>query len=120
MIDNILIAAKEGQEEEFVRAVRQVLLRIRAANLLTSPDREELLRYTDEELLRLAEQNNVFLGEEYMWNGTERVVRNSVKTVAKLMLSSTPKFYISLMLCFRTPRHLLILLVFMFLSLLFV
>ncbi|KAH9600834.1 hypothetical protein LSM04_007959 [Trypanosoma melophagium] len=90
MIDNILIAAKEGQEEEFVSAVRQVLLRIRAANLLTSPDREELLQYTEEELLRLAEQNNVFLGEEYMWNGTERVVRNSVKTVAKLMLSSAP------------------------------
>ncbi|KPA77631.1 TATE DNA transposon [Leptomonas pyrrhocoris] len=87
MIDNILIAARTGQEVPFVRTVRQVVDRIRAANLLTSPDREELARMSDDALLHRAQENNVFLGEEYRWTGTERVVRNSVKTVAKLTLA---------------------------------
>eukprot|EP00796_Vickermania_ingenoplastis_P001346 gene1346-biopygen1082 len=42
----------------------------------------------DEHLLRLAEKENTFLGEEYCeWNGRERMVRNSSKTVAKVVLS---------------------------------
>lgn len=87
LIDNILVAANEGQEREFVSAVRAILERIRVANLLTSPDREQLLASSDEQLLHEAVANNVFLGEEYSWNGHERVVRNSVKTVAKLTIA---------------------------------
>lgn len=88
LIDNIMIAAKEGQEKEFLDAVRNILSRIRAANLLTSPSRAELEALPDHELLALAEEGNVFLGEEYRkWNGQERLIRNSTKTVAKLQLS---------------------------------
>lgn len=35
MIDNIMVAAEEGQEREFTRAVRAILEQIRHANLLT-------------------------------------------------------------------------------------
>ena len=87
MIDNILLAAREGQERDFVRAARAILERIRLANLLTSPDRETLAGMSDEALLEMGRGSNVFLGEEYEWNGSERLVRNSVKTVAKLTLS---------------------------------
>eukprot|EP00796_Vickermania_ingenoplastis_P006393 gene6393-biopygen4064 len=88
LIDNIMIAAQQGQEAAFLSAVRRILQRIREANLLTSPGREELLSMPDEHLLRLAEKENTFLGEEYCeWNGRERMVRNSSKTVAKVVLS---------------------------------
>ncbi|KPA73092.1 TATE DNA transposon [Leptomonas pyrrhocoris] len=86
-IDNIMIAAREGQEEVFVATVRTVLQRIRQANLLTSPDRESLLAKTDTELLTLAQEEQVFLGERFWWNGTERLVSNSIKTISKLFLA---------------------------------
>eukprot|EP00796_Vickermania_ingenoplastis_P003758 gene3758-biopygen2624 len=87
MIDNMLIAAEEGQEQEFIMAVRQIVERIRQANLMTSPARESLEVATDEQILEMAREPNTFLGEEYMWSGTERVIRNSVKTIAKLNLA---------------------------------
>lgn len=88
LIDNILIAAVDGQEKEFLRTVRAVLRRIREVNLMTSPDRDELLLCEDDVLLKTSLDANVFLGEEYAkWNGTERLIRNSAKTVAKLQLS---------------------------------
>lgn len=93
MIDNILIAAAPGQEHEFLRAVREVLLRIRRVNLLTSPDREHLLGLPDSEILSMACEENTFLGEVFQWNGTERVVRNSVKTMAKLKLALAKPAY---------------------------
>eukprot|EP00796_Vickermania_ingenoplastis_P010203 gene10203-biopygen7364 len=84
LIDNIMIAAHDGMEKEFLSATRRILERIRTANLLTSPDRDQLLAMDDRSLLTLAQESNVFLGEEYAaWNGTERLVRNSSKTVAK-------------------------------------
>eukprot|EP00796_Vickermania_ingenoplastis_P000937 gene937-biopygen778 len=87
LIDNIMIAAHDGMEKEFLSATRRILERIRTANLLTSPDRDQLLAMDDRSLLTLAQESNVFLGEEYAaWNGTERLVRNSSKTVAKIML----------------------------------
>lgn len=87
MIDNIMIAAAHGQEVEFIKAVRQIVDRIRQANLLTTPDRETLELMPNEELLQEAIKPNTFLGEEYEWNGMERIIRNSVKTVAKLRLA---------------------------------
>eukprot|EP00796_Vickermania_ingenoplastis_P007131 gene7131-biopygen4646 len=69
MIDNILIAGQDGQEREFVDAVRSIVNRIKSANLLTSPDRDTLARATDEEILRLGTEPNTFLGEEYVWSG---------------------------------------------------
>eukprot|EP00796_Vickermania_ingenoplastis_P003683 gene3683-biopygen2215 len=71
MIDNILIAGQDGQEREFVDAVRSIVNRIKSANLLTSPDRDTLARATDEEILRLGNEPNTFLGEEYVWSGEE-------------------------------------------------
>jgi len=91
LIDNILVSAHDGQEKEFIRTVRVLLTRIKAVNLLTSPCRDELLHMTDDELLTLARSANVFLGEEYCeWDDAvgERLVRNSVKTVAKLHLAA--------------------------------
>ncbi|CAM42016.1 LOW QUALITY PROTEIN: TATE DNA transposons [Leishmania braziliensis MHOM/BR/75/M2904] len=64
LIDNILVAAREGQEREFVLAVRTVVARIKAANLMTSPNRDELEAMSDEEILQLASANTVFLGED--------------------------------------------------------
>lgn len=93
MIDNIMIAARLGEEAEFIRAVRTIVERIGAANLMTSPDRGELERWTDEEILANAVENNTFIGEEYTWNGTERLVRNSIKTVAKLGLAMKAKSF---------------------------
>eukprot|EP00796_Vickermania_ingenoplastis_P008524 gene8524-biopygen5892 len=87
MIDNIMIAAKEGQEAEFVSAVRRIVDRIREANLMTSPDRESLSQATDAQILAIGCEPNTFIGEEYAWNGQERLIRNSVKTVAKLGLA---------------------------------
>lgn len=88
LIDNIMIAAHEGQEAEFVSAARRILSRIRIANLLTSPDREELASTSDAGLLTIAQESNIFLGEEYAaWDGHQRMIRNSTKTVAKIMLS---------------------------------
>lgn len=88
LIDNILIAAEDGQEQEFLRAVRSILERIKKVNLLTSPDRDELLKWDDKTILNTAQEGNVFLGEEYAaWNGKERLIRNSAKTVAKLQLA---------------------------------
>lgn len=93
MIDNILIAASIGQEAEFCAAVRLVLDRIRTANLRTSPEREWLARKTDQELLNMSMEDSTFLGEEYHWLNNERVVRNSVKTLAKLSLAlQAPRF----------------------------
>lgn len=91
LIDNILVSAQHGQEREFVRTVRALLTRIKAVNLLTSPCRDELLQMSDDELLTLSRSANVFLGEEYCeWDDEigERLVRNSVKTVAKLHLAA--------------------------------
>lgn len=88
LIDNIMVAAHEGQERQFLWTVHEILRRIRLANLMTSPDRDELDQMEDKDLLRLATKANVFLGEEYAeWNGTERLIRNSAKTVAKLQLA---------------------------------
>lgn len=88
IIDNIMIAADSGEEKAFLHAVRTILQRIKQANLLTSPDREDMLRKDDAELLAMAQEANTFLGEEFSaWNGTERLVRNSTKTIAKLMLA---------------------------------
>lgn len=94
MIDNIMVAAREGQEIDFLRTVRLILDRIREANLLTSPDREELASETDEELLERAMKRDVFLGEEYgEYDGEQRWVRNAPKTVAKIKLSlQLPRF----------------------------
>eukprot|EP00796_Vickermania_ingenoplastis_P004529 gene4529-biopygen2550 len=87
MIDNIMIAATAGQELDFVQTVRTIVERIREANLMTSPNRETLLAATDDELLKMGMEPNTFLGEEYAWNGQERLIRNSTKTVAKLGLA---------------------------------
>eukprot|EP00796_Vickermania_ingenoplastis_P002253 gene2253-gene1750 len=87
LIDNVLIAAKEGQEAEFVRTVRKILGRMREANLLSSPNRDELMAMSDEALLTEAEKAVTFLGEEYAWFEGERWIRNSIKTVAKLGLA---------------------------------
>ncbi|KAK7199242.1 hypothetical protein NESM_000894700 [Novymonas esmeraldas] len=88
MIDNVLIAAEEGQEVAFVAAVRTVVDRIRVANLLTSPDREAVAVMPDSALLDEAKSRCVFLGEEYVWEEGERQVRNTVKTVTKIDLAS--------------------------------
>ncbi|KAK7198715.1 hypothetical protein NESM_000835600 [Novymonas esmeraldas] len=66
MIDNVLIAAEEGQEVAFVAAVRTVVDRIRVANLLTSPDREAVAVMPDAALLDEAKNRCEFLGEEYV------------------------------------------------------
>lgn len=88
LIDNIMLAAKEGQEKEFIHGVRTILTRIKTVNLMTSPDRESILSMPDDEILKLAQDKNIFLGEEYReWNGKERLVRNSSKTIAKLQLA---------------------------------
>lgn len=87
MIDNIMIAAEEGQEAEFLKAVRVVVDRIRRVNLMTSPNREELETASDDDLLSQASAPNVFLGEVYAWDGHERWVRNSNKTIAKMTLA---------------------------------
>lgn len=86
-IDSIMIAAREDQREDFLRTVRAILLRIREANLLTTPDRESLLTASDDELLNMAVEDTTFLGEDYHWTGSERIVRNSAKTTAKLQLA---------------------------------
>eukprot|EP00796_Vickermania_ingenoplastis_P000501 gene501-biopygen416 len=43
LIDNIMIGAPDGMEKEFLSATRRILKRIKTANLLTSPDRDQLL-----------------------------------------------------------------------------
>ncbi|KPA73602.1 TATE DNA Transposon, partial [Leptomonas pyrrhocoris] len=88
MIDNILVAAAEGQEAAFVSAVRQIVGRIRQANLLTSPERETVASWTDEELLCEGRKGCVFWGEEFAWMEGQRQVRNSIKTVTKLDLAA--------------------------------
>ncbi|CAD2222526.1 hypothetical protein, conserved [Angomonas deanei] len=89
LIDNILIAAPQGSEGEFLFAVRSILTRIQQVHLETSPDRDTLLQTGDQDLLRMAEQSDVFLGEEYRYEPNEyvRKVRNSIKTVAKLRIA---------------------------------
>jgi len=87
MIDNIMIAARPGEEEQFVSAVQTIVGRIAQANLLTSPPRHDLERMSAQELLELARQPNTFIGEEYQWHEGERRIRNSVKTKAKLGLA---------------------------------
>lgn len=86
-IGNIMVAAREGQEGMFVEAVRAVLGRIRQAHLLTSPDRELLASETDAPLLAMAQEEQFLWGERFWWDGRERRVSNSVKTVAKLVLT---------------------------------
>eukprot|EP00796_Vickermania_ingenoplastis_P005761 gene5761-biopygen3629 len=93
MIDNILIAAEEGQEDVFCQAVRLILHRIAEANLLTSPPREEVLSWSDHMLLEHSRKDCLFLGEEYSWIDGQRQVRNSVKTVTKLDLASQAPAY---------------------------
>ncbi|CAD2222527.1 hypothetical protein, conserved [Angomonas deanei] len=89
LIDNIMMAAQEGQEAAFLQAVRTAIKRIERANLLTTPTRETVMQMTDDEILAESCKNSMFLGEEYSWDAerNERVVRNSHKTVAKLYLS---------------------------------
>jgi hypothetical protein len=88
MIDNMLVAGEEGNEAEFVHAVRTLCQRTIEANLQTSPPAQDILRMSDRDILRLAMEPNTFLGEEYVWTGGERKVRNGIKTVAKLNIMS--------------------------------
>lgn len=87
MIDNIMIAARDGEEKEFLTAIRHILQRIGLANLKTTPPRPDLEHMTDRELLALAKQPNTFIGEEFTWEESRRVVRNTWKTVAKITLA---------------------------------
>ncbi|KPA79559.1 TATE DNA transposon [Leptomonas pyrrhocoris] len=87
MIDNILIAGRIGQEGAFCSAVRRIVERIKTARLKTTPSTEEVEALSDARLLDLAKGPNTFLGEEYEWREDRRVVRNSVKSVAKLKLA---------------------------------
>lgn len=88
MIDNVLVAAEEGQEEEFCAAVRNLRGRMRDVNLMTSPSGEEIdSLLLENRLLQEAMKPCVFLGEDYCWNGSERLVRNSAKTYAKIHLA---------------------------------
>ncbi len=87
MIDNILVAAEVGQESSFVETVRTLCRRIQRANLQTSPPTQEILCMSDEELLVFASGENTFLGETFLWTGAERVVKNSLKTIAKLTVA---------------------------------
>lgn len=60
-VDNILVAASEGQEEVFLRIVQ----RIQGVNLMTSPVRDGLPKFDGETLLKTAQKRNVFVDEEY-------------------------------------------------------
>eukprot|EP00796_Vickermania_ingenoplastis_P008037 gene8036-biopygen5411 len=61
LIDNIMIAARAGQELELVQTIRTILERIREANLMTSPNPETLLAASDDELLKMGMEPNTFL-----------------------------------------------------------
>jgi hypothetical protein len=87
MIDNIAIGAHEGQELQFIRAVREIVNRTKLANLQTTPPAATIESMSDKELLDFATREVTFLGETYEWNGSERLVRNSTKTLAKLSLA---------------------------------
>jgi len=86
IIDNILLAGREDQAAEFVEAVRTLAKRISKTKFQTSPPANELLGMTDRDILKLGEQENTFAGETYVWNGKEREIKNSIKTVAKINL----------------------------------
>ncbi|PHR97648.1 MAG: hypothetical protein COA68_12310 [Oceanobacter sp.] len=90
MIDNILLGAEEGQESEFVDAVRRLCRRLQRANLQTSPPAGTILRMSDDEILELARQEQTFLGEHYAWDDETktRLVSNSTKTIAKLIVAT--------------------------------
>jgi hypothetical protein len=87
MIDNIAVGAKIGQEREFIATIRELVERIKRANLITTPSTADLERMSDKEILAMATEDQQFLGEVYTWNGEERLVQNSTKTLAKLSLS---------------------------------
>lgn len=87
MIDNVIIGACEGQELEFFTTVREIVTRMKEVNMTTSPPCDELLQETMEQLLKRATEATTFLGETFTWNGKERTVTNSIKTIAKLRVA---------------------------------
>eukprot|EP00796_Vickermania_ingenoplastis_P000932 gene932-biopygen772 len=95
LIDNIMIAAQQGQEAAFLSAVRRILQRIREANLLTSPGREELLSMPDEHLLRLAEKRKHFSRRGVLrveWqraHGAELIKKQLPRSFSACVTSST-------------------------------
>lgn len=61
-----MIAAIFDQDQEFLQAMRTIPGKIKKTNLVTSPDRRELMLWRDEELLVIASEPNTFIGEENM------------------------------------------------------
>jgi hypothetical protein len=88
MIDNILIAGEEGSEKHFVQVIRTLTRRMKHCNCQTDPSTDAMDSLTDDKLLQQSMQDNTFLGETFVWNGRERLVRNGVKTIAKIELAT--------------------------------
>lgn len=87
IIDNSMIVLSLGLGKKFISVVHRAMERMERENLLTSPLREKIKGLTDEKLLDLAIRPNMFIGEQYMWNREQRLVRNLIKTVTKLVLA---------------------------------
>jgi hypothetical protein len=87
MIDNIAVGGECGQEHEFCHTMRTLAKRIIACGLQSSPGAEDIVEMSDDEIIKLASTEVTFCGEIFTWKGNQRMVGNTVKTVAKLNLA---------------------------------
>lgn len=95
MIDNILVAAPEGSEVSFIHTLKTLASRLQKCNMQTEPSVDFLTTASTSVLLQEAAKNNTFLGEEYVWNSKikRRETKNSIKTIAKIELTSKQEVF---------------------------
>ncbi len=88
IIDNILIYGNDL--DRFIDVVKKIASRITTANLQSTPRADAVIAMPRSEIERIAIEPTVFCGEEYARdpaNPNRRMIRNSTKTAAKMMLA---------------------------------
>ncbi len=88
IIDNILIYGNDL--ERFIDLVKEIATRITMANLQSTPRSDAVSTMQRSEIGKSAIEPTVFCGEEYAIdpvNPARRLIRNSTKTAAKLLLA---------------------------------
>ncbi len=87
IIDNILIHSSDLTE--FLAVVRKITDRIGLVKLQSSPPVADLAKMSDSDLTKKAMEAQTFAGEEYTWDpvSNTRLIRNSTKTAAKLLVA---------------------------------
>lgn len=80
ILDNVIAAAREGEEAEFASAICLIVKCMRGGELAVVSVPEASSAVSDAETVNPASEHCVFLGGEFLWAGTERAVGNGLNS----------------------------------------